>query len=60
MQSTCMTKAGDISGVVQAKLLGYLRETVSGFPDVSSIAIKQFSHGQSNPTYLLEVCLCAH
>ena len=43
---------------VQVKLLAYLKQHVQGFPNnVQTISVKHFSHGQSCPTYLLEVCL---
>lgn len=41
--------------LAQARLLQYLRNNLDGFPRVSSLRILQFTHGQSNPTYLLEV-----
>lgn len=28
---------------------------MAGFPEVGSLVVRQFSHGQSNPTYLVEV-----
>ena len=40
----------------QAKLLEYLRQAIPSFPsDCQQLQVRQFSHGQSNPTYLLRV-----
>ncbi|KAL5996203.1 putative acyl-CoA dehydrogenase ibr3 [Asimina triloba] len=36
-------------------LLGYARSNVEGFPSPSKFIVSQFGHGQSNPTYLIEV-----
>lgn len=41
--------------LVQAKLLKYLRTAIENFPDVDDLIVQQFKHGQSNPTYLLQV-----
>ncbi len=41
--------------LVQAKLLQYLRTAIESFPDVDGLIMQQFKHGQSNPTYLLQV-----
>ncbi|KAK9814257.1 hypothetical protein WJX72_003022 [[Myrmecia] bisecta] len=38
----------------EAKLQQYLQREVADFPKSSSLAVRQFSHGQSNPTYLLQ------
>ena len=41
----------------QEKLLRYFQTAVVDFPDgITSLDVKQFSHGQSNPTYLIQVC----
>ena len=40
---------------MQAQLLGYLRSAIQNFPDVTELGLKQFKHGQSNPTYLIQV-----
>ena len=49
---------------LQDKLLQYLRQHSEGFPQsCQSLQIEQFSHGQSNPTYLIKVnfiCCQAH
>ena len=39
----------------QGKLQEYLRTTVPELSCLTRLAAKQFAHGQSNPTYLLEV-----
>ena len=45
----------------QVKLLAYLKREVEGFPQsAQTVNIKQFSHGQSCPTYLLEACVVFH
>ena len=44
-----------ICDCVQVKLLEYLKKSVGDFPSVSQLEVKQFSHGQSNPTYMLRV-----
>jgi hypothetical protein len=41
----------------QAALYRYLASTVKDFPKhVGQLEVFQFSHGQSNPTYLVKVC----
>ncbi|CAL8464134.1 g3669 [Coccomyxa elongata] len=48
---------GSVAGahaLPEAQLLKYLTTAIEGFPAVSSLDIKQFKHGQSNPTYLLQ------
>lgn len=40
---------------LQDDLLRYLQSAIAGFPQVDSLDIQQFKHGQSNPTYLLQV-----
>lgn len=45
----------DRSILLKAQLLKYLTTAIEGFPVVDSLDIKQFKHGQSNPTYLLQV-----
>ena len=42
-----------ICSCVQVKLLEYLKGSVEDFPSVFQLEIQQFSHGQSNPTYML-------
>ncbi len=45
-----------ISTISQARLLQYLSDNGHGFPGgTTGLVVKQFSHGQSNPTYLIEV-----
>ena len=44
-----------------AALASYLRSNVPSFPassDAHSLRVLKFTHGQSNPTYLLQVCVC--
>ena len=42
--------------LAQGKLLAYLKRNVEDVPQTANvIKIRQFSHGQSNPTYLLQV-----
>ena len=48
----------DLKKLLQGKLTQYLRRKVEGFPAESEVSIRQFSHGQSNPTYLIEVSSC--
>ncbi|CAN0877371.1 Probable acyl-CoA dehydrogenase IBR3 [Linum grandiflorum] len=57
------TRTSDLLGEVQAAhqfdrnaLFRYVSAHVAGFPDspASSFTVKQFGHGQSNPTFLLE------
>ena len=45
---------------MQNKLCTYLRARVPELSELSHISAKQFSHGQSNPTYLLEVSPCKY
>ncbi len=40
---------------LQAALHRYLRTHVKHFPAEGSLQVYQFSHGQSNPTYLVKV-----
>ena len=43
--------------LLQEKLLRYFQAAVADLPaGVTSLDVKQFSHGQSNPTYLVQVC----
>lgn len=39
----------------QGALGAHLRDHVPGFPRDSQLTVHQFAHGQSNPTYLLQV-----
>ena len=45
-----------------AALASYLRSNVPSFPASSEsqppLCVLKFTHGQSNPTYLLQVCVC--
>ena len=42
--------------LLQGRLLSYMKDAVQDFPPgVNSLQVRQFSHGQSNPTYLVEV-----
>ncbi|KAK9918804.1 hypothetical protein WJX75_007054 [Coccomyxa subellipsoidea] len=48
---------GEVGGahvLPKAQLLGYLRSAIQNFPDVTELGVKQFKHGQSNPTYLIQ------
>ena len=40
---------------MQDSLVRYLSNAIEGFDAASGLCIRQFKHGQSNPTYLLEV-----
>ncbi|KAK3236767.1 hypothetical protein CYMTET_53108 [Cymbomonas tetramitiformis] len=39
----------------EAKLHTFMASAIPGFPKTSTLSVLQFSHGQSNPTYLVEV-----
>jgi len=41
-----------------AALADYLRSNVPSFPEAHPMRVLKFTHGQSNPTYLLEVRVC--
>ena len=43
--------------LMQAKLHRYLRTTIDNFPEHEDLRVQQFAHGQSNPTYLIQVTL---
>ena len=48
-----------ISVDLQNALLQYMRQNVPSFPQgCNMLDVRQFSHGQSNPTYLLKVAAC--
>eukprot|EP00891_Asterochloris_glomerata_P001698 jgi/Astpho2/1698/fgenesh1_pm.00032_%23_14_t len=47
--------ASDAFSTFKDKLLQYLRQHAAGFPqNCQSLQVEQFSHGQSNPTYLIK------
>lgn len=41
--------------ILQVALHQYLSSAIEGFPIHKDLHIRQFAHGQSNPTYLLQV-----
>ena len=44
--------------VEAAPLAAFLAAAVDGYPADARLTVSKFAHGQSNPTYLLQVCVC--
>ena len=42
--------------VEAAPLAAFLAAAVDGYPADARLTVSKFAHGQSNPTYLLQVC----
>jgi hypothetical protein len=43
--------------VEAAPLAAFLAAAVDGYPADARLTVSKFAHGQSNPTYLLQVCV---